>query len=149
MANPPFDSRDQFFSIVDSDASTTRDLSGYLTGIDGLPGTKELIDTSRIGDSGRSFTRSLWNGTITLEYLYSNTTSAGISVVLDNLIDMSSATTFVYGPTGGSSGATPDNRKISGKVWVRANTITGRVATAIAGRADLQVEGTVNFGTFT
>lgn len=149
MAKPPYDARDQFFSIVDSDASTTRDLSGYLTGVDGLPGTKELIDTSRIGDSGRTFTRSLWNGTITLEYLYDDSTSAGISVVLDNLIDMSSATTFAYGPTGNDTDQTPASRKISGSVWVRANTITGRVATAISGRADLQVEGVVTLGTWT
>jgi hypothetical protein len=149
MAKASYDARNQHFSIVDSDGSSTRDLSPYLTGIDGLPGTKELIDTSRIGDSGRTFTRSLWNGTAVLEYLYSNVTTSGISLVLDNLIDMSTATTFAYGPTGTSSGGTYINRKISGSCWVRSNTITGRVASAVSGRADIQIEGTVNFGTFT
>jgi len=149
MPRPPFDSRDQFFTIVDSDGSSTRNLSAQLTGIDGLPGTKELLDTSKIGDSGRTFTRSLWNGTFVLEYLYNNTETSGIAVVLDNLIDMSSATTFIYGPTGDSSGASPVNRSISGSCWIRTNTITGRVANAISGRVDGQVEGVVVLGLFT
>jgi len=149
LAKPPYDARDQIFTIVDSNGTSTRDLSKFLTGIDGLPGTKELIDTSKIGDSGRTFTRSLWNGTATLEYLYNNTETSGISIVVQNLIDMSSATTFAYGPTGSSSGASPTNRKISGKIWVRSDVITGRVASAISGRIDMQVEGTVDFGTWT
>ena len=150
MANPPYDSRDTYFAIVDSNGTSTRVLSRFLTGVDGLPGTKELIDTSKIGDSGRTFTRSLWNGTANLEYLYDQfDTSSSISVVLDNLIDMSTATTFEYGPTGNTSGLGRINRKISGKIWVRTNNITGRVGSAVSGRVDLQVEGTVNFGTFT
>lgn len=150
MAKPPFDSRDLHFSIVDSDGTSTRTLApGNLTSVDGLPGTKELIDTSKIGDSGRTFTRSLWNGTFVLEGLYDHTASTGAQIVLQNLIDMSSATTFSYGPTGSSSGASPINRKISGKCWIRTFNITGRVANAISYRADGQVEGTVDFGTFT
>jgi len=149
MARPPYDARDQIFTIVDSNGTSTRDLSKFLTGIDGLPGTKELIDTSKIGDSGRTFTRSLWNGTATLEYLYDAATTSGINIILDNLIDMSSSTPFAYGPTGSSSGASPVNRRISGNIWVRSNVITGRVASAISGRVDMQVEGVVTLGTWT
>jgi hypothetical protein len=150
MAKPPFDSRDGFFSIVGSNGTSTFTLApGNLSSVDGLPGTKELIDTSKIGDSGRTFTRSLWNGTFVLEGFYDHTASTGAQVVLEGLLDMSSATTFQYGPTGNSTGQTPPSRKISGKCWIRSQNITGRVGNTITFRAEGQVEGTVDFGTFT
>jgi len=145
MANTgPFDARDQYFSIIDSDGTSTRDLTSSLTGIDGLPGTKELIDTSKIGDSGRTFTRSLWNGVFTLEGLFESTAASGALTVMGNLIDQSTATSFVYGPNSTAAGAL----KYSGNCWVRTFTITGRVASAISYRVDGQVEGVVTIGTF-
>ena len=145
MANAgPFDARDQYFNIVDSDASSSRDLTSSLTGIDGLPGTKELIDTTVIGSSGRNFTRSLWNGTFTLEGLHDSTAVTGALRVLNNLIDMSTATTFIYGPNTTGTGSI----KYSGSCWIRSVTITGRVASAISFRADGQIEGVTTIGNF-
>ena len=59
--NPPFDAKFTFFSIVDSDYSTTRDLSAFLTGVDGLPGARELLYTLKITDSGRTLTTIVVN----------------------------------------------------------------------------------------
>lgn len=147
--NPPYDAKFQFFSIVDSDGSSTRDLSSFLTGVDGIPGQREIIDTSKVTDSGHTFTPSLFNAPFTLEGYYDNTATSGPDVVLDNILRMSTATTFEYGPTGNSSGATPINRKYSGSCWVRNYTITGRVGSAVSFRAELQSEGVIASGTFT
>lgn len=145
MANTgPFDARDQFFSIIDSDGSSTRDLASSLTGVDGLPGTKELIDTTVIGSSGRNFTRSVWNGTFTLEGLYDSTGATGALSVFNNLIELSTATTFIYGPNTTGTGSL----KYSGSCHIRSFNITGRVATAISYRVDGQVDGVVTIGTF-
>jgi len=149
--NPPFDAKFGFFSIVDSDGTTTRDLSSFLTGVDGLPGARELLDTSKITDSGRTWTPSLVNATFVLEGYYDNTTGVpnGPSVVLDNILLMSTATTFSYGPTGNTSDQTPASRQYSGSCWIKSNPITGRVASAVSFRAEGQVEGTLTIGTFT
>ena len=145
MANAgPFDARDQSFNILASNGTSTQDISAGLTGIDGLPGTKELLDTSKIGDSGRTFTRSLWNGTFVLEGVHDSTAATGAFAVLNDIIDMSTATTFYYAPTSTASGSL----KYSGACWIRSMTITGRVANAISFRADGQVEGVVEIGTF-
>lgn len=150
MANPPHDSRDQIFTILDTDGASTRDLSPFLTGVDGLPGTKELLDTTKIGDSGRTFTRSLWNGSFTLEGYFDATSSNGPGIVLGNLLASDTGPfAFQYGPTGSSSDASPLNRKISGNCWIRDYNITGRVATAISFRAAGQVDGVVTEGTWT
>ena len=71
---PPWDARFGKFVITDSDGTSTRDLSPFLTGVDGLPGSRELIDTSKISDSGRTFTPGLVNGTFVLEGNYDNKT---------------------------------------------------------------------------
>lgn len=144
-----FDSRFQFLSVVDSDGSSTRNLSSFLTNIDGLPGERELVDTSKVGDSGHTFTPSLQNAPFSVDGIYDNQSTSGPDVVLSNLRDMSTATTFVYGPSGSSTGATPPNRKISGSCWLRRYTITGRVGSAVSFRAEFQSEGVITIGTFT
>lgn len=146
--NAPYDSRDLYFSVVDSGGST-RNLSPYITAVDGLPGTRELLDTSKVGDSGHTFTPSLWNSPFRVEGWYDKTSSAGIGPVFEDLLQMSTATTFVYGPTGISSGATPPNRQVSGSMWVRNVNEPGRVGNAVSINADCQVQGKVTIGTST
>ncbi len=147
--NAPYDSRDLFFSVVDSDGSSTRDLSPFITAVDGLPGTRELLDTSKVGDSGHTFTPSLWNSAFRLEAWYDKTATSGIAVVVENLLQMDTATTFIYGPTGVSSGQTPVNRQTSGSCWIRTVNETGRVGNAVSMTIEGQVEGRVTLGTST
>lgn len=145
----PYESRPAFFSVVDSDGTTTRDLSSHLTAIDGLPGERELVDVTRLGDSGHRFVASLFMGRFDLEGLYEKTASTGPDVVLTNLLGMTTATTFVYGPTGNSSGQTPPNRRITGSCWIRTYTAPARVGAAVSFRAGGQVDGVVAYSTFT
>ena len=144
MPNPPFDARDSKFIIIDSDGSSTRDLSAFLTGVD-FPMQRELIDTSKIGDSGHTWTPSLQNNTFVLEGLYDNTATSGPDVVLTNILGMTTATTFVYAPTGTATDQIPLNRQIAGSCWIRSYNPTGRVATVISFRAEGAVEGVVTF----
>ncbi len=145
----PYESRPAYFSIVDSDGATTRDISAHLTSIDGLPGERELVDVTRFGDSGHRFVASLFNGRFSMEGLYDKTVSTGLDTIMNNLLDMTTATTFIFAPTGISCGATPVNRKVSGAVWLKTYTIPARVGTAVVFRADFQVEGKIATGTCT
>jgi hypothetical protein len=144
----PYDSRDVFFSLVGSTGST-HDLSAHLTSIDGLPGERELVDVTRLGDTGHRFIASLWNGRLTFQGLFDKTASTGADVVLTSALGNTSAQAFVYGPTGASSGASPVNRRVTGSLWIRSYVIAGSVGAAVAFSADGQVEGNVAFGTFT
>lgn len=145
----PFESRDAFFSVIDSDGTTTRNLSTYLTGIQGL-GERELVDVTRLGDSGHRFVASLYNGRFSLDGLYDKTDSVGADEVLSNLVLMtSSATTFVFGPTGTTSGASPVNRKITGLAWIRQYDVNASVGAAVTFHAEAQVDGAVTYTTFT
>jgi len=146
---PPWDARFGKFVITDNDGTTTRDLSAFLTGVDGLPGSRELIDTSKISDSGRTFTPGLVNGTFVLEGNYDQTNPTGPDRVLPDILAMSTATAFAYHPTGDDCGTSPNNRAYSGNCWIRSYTITGRVASVITFRADGQVEGIVTVGNST
>jgi len=141
--NPPYDARFQVFRIVDNDASTTRDLSKFLTGIDGIPGTRELLDTTMITSSGRTFTSSVFNGTFVLEGNYDQSASTGPDIVLNNILVMSTATSFVYAPAGTDCGQTPVSRQYQAACWIRSYTITGRVASVITFRSEGQIEGSV------
>lgn len=145
---PQFDAKTQYFAVVDSDGSSTRNLSSYLTSIEGLPGERELVDTSKIGDSGHTFTPSLQNAPFSVDGIYNNENN-GIHAVLANLRAMSTATTFAYGPSGNSTGASPASVRISGSCWLRSYVITGRVGSAVSFRAQFQSEGVVSIGTFT
>ena len=69
----PYISTPAFFSITDT-GGTVRDISAHLTGVSGLPGERELVDVTRLGDSGHRFVASLFQGTFELEGLYDNST---------------------------------------------------------------------------
>jgi len=144
----PWDARFSKFVITQSNGTTTRDLSAFLTGVDGLPGSRELIDTSKISDSGRTFTPGLVNGTFVLEGNYDNV-NPGPDRALTDILAMSTATAFAYHPTGDDCGTSPVNRAFSGNCWIRSYTITGRVASVITFRSEGQVEGIVTIGNST
>lgn len=145
--NFPTDARLGVFTIADASQTTKTLMPGNLSSVDGLPGTRELIDTSKIGDSGRTFTRSIWNGTAVLEGFYvGSTNSTGAYTVLESLLDNTTAVGWRYAPLGTDCGESPVRRNSFGDGWIRSLTITGRVANAVTFRAELQVEGVVNNG---
>lgn len=139
-----FDSQESVF-LLDDTGSTQRDLSPYITSIDGLPGPRELSEATALGDGGRKFHPSLENVVITLELMWSDDASVGPDTVLGPLRTHSSAVDFEYGPEGQTSG----DIKYSGTCWVRNYKITSRVGSLVMATAELQVNGQVTRGTFT
>ena len=139
MAN--FNSRDSFFSINDT-AGTARDLSSFITEIDGLPGERELAEITALGDSGRTWIPSLQNAVITLAGIYSDS-AQGPDSVLGALRNHSASSTFYYGPQGGADNTTG----YTGACFVRTFTNGSRVGESVTWRAELQVNGAITRST--
>lgn len=137
-----FDSTKSVFLITDTGAAE-RTLTTYITAIDGLPGPRELLDSTVLGDNGHTFHPSLENSSITIEGI-GNNDSNGPDDVFGALRTHTAATNFKYGPFGGAMG----DIQYSGDQWVRNYQLTTRVGSLVGFRAELQVEGTVTRGTF-
>lgn len=127
-----------------NDGSALRDISPYVTAIDGLPGPRELIEVTALGDTGRKWIAGLENVVITLELLWSDDASVGSDTVLGVIRDDAAARAFDYGPEGKDSG----DIKYSGTCWVRNYTIMSRVGEKVSARVELQVEGIITRGTY-
>ena len=138
-----YNSRVSVFTIDDT-GSTDRDISAYISRLEGLPGVRELNEVTALGDSGRKFIAGLENVKITLEGHYDDTATTGPDAILGPLSRHTLAVDFTYGPKGSTGGFT----KYSGAVWVEDYQITGRVGDEVTWRATLQVDGVVTRGTF-
>lgn len=122
-----------------------KDLTPYLVSIDGLPGERELIEVTALGDSGRKFIPGLENVVISLELRWSEDTTSGPDTVLGVLRTHTSAVHFHYGPEGRATG----DIKYYGTAWVRNWVVVSRTGAEVTARCDLQVEGQVTRSTFT
>ena len=138
-----FNSKDSVFNIDDT-GSTTRDISAFITNIDGIPGERELNEVTALGDGGRKYIPGLENVVITLEGIYDDTTTTGPDAILGPLRTHTTADIWDYGPKG-STGGFP---KYSGTCWVRRYEIISRVGDQVIWRAELQVDGQVTRGTY-
>ena len=98
-----FDSKTAVFAVTDTGA-TSRNLSAYITSIDGLPGARNLNEATALGDSGATFYPGLENVTISLAGHYDDTSTTGPEAVLGPLRTHTAATAFAYGPKGSTSG---------------------------------------------
>lgn len=134
-----YPAKDSTFEIDDTGA-VQRDISAYIISIDGLPGPRELIEVTALGDTGRTFIPGLENGVITLELQWSEDASVGPDTVLGALRTHTAAVDFEYGPEGNAS----TDIMYTGTCWVRNFQITSRVGTQVTARCELQVEGAVS-----
>ncbi len=131
-----FDSQLSVFKITDTGAQL-RDVSAYITSIEGLPGPREINEATPLNQSGRKFHPSLQNVPFTLEVLWSDDANVGSDTVFGPLSRHTAATAFEYYPKGGSS------PKYAGNCWVRNFTILTRVGNILTARAECQVDGVV------
>ena len=138
-----FPSKDAVFQITDTGAQS-RDISPYIVTIDGLPGPRELIEVTALGDGGRTWIPGLENVVITLELHWSEDSSVGPDTVFGPLRTHTSAVAWDYGPEGKVN---PDI-KYSGTCWVRNYTAPVRVGDQVKARVELQVEGQVSRGAY-
>ena len=138
-----FDSAVSVFLINDTGA-TERNLSTYITSIDGLPGARDGLDSTTLGATGHTYHPSLQNGRFTIELVWDDTATTGPDAVLGPLRTHTAAVTFKYGPKG-STGGFP---RYTGSVLVTDYTITSRIGSLVLARAEFVVSGAVTRDTF-
>lgn len=138
-----FDSQVSKF-LINNLADAEQDISPYITGIDGLPGPRELNEATTLNQAGAKWHPTLERVTITLDLLYSVDTLVGTDTVLGPLRTHTAARAFKYGPHGSGGGAI----KYSGVAWVRNYVIVTRVGSILTARCELNVDGVVGRGTF-
>ena len=122
-----------------------RDLSEFITEVSGLPGERETLDTTTVGDAGREHDPSLENGIIRLAGFWDDTATRGPDTVLGYLLTHTSNVYFSYGP----SGKTTTKIAYEGYCWVRRYEITTRVGEMVGWTAELEVNGQVTKTTYT
>ena len=132
-----FDSRLSTFTIVDTIAEI-RDISPYITKVDGLPGPRRLHNVTALGDTGDKFAPGLYGATITLELMWSTDALVGPDTIFRLLRDHTAATAFSYKPI---AAAGPN---YSGNCWVEDYTIHTVVNTLVMATVVLKVDGAVN-----
>ncbi len=137
-----FFSKDSVFQI--NDGSSLRDVSAFVTSIEGLPGASELLEVTTLGDSGRKYNRGLENVTFAVEFLWSDDASTGSHTVLELVRALTAATAFDFGPEGSTGG----DEKISGTCFLSNWSIPSRVGDMVRTRAEFQVDGVITIGTY-
>ena len=156
-----FNSRQSVFAVQDTVGSGSlpnRDISTYLSSVDGLPGEVERPETTALGDRGRRHHRGLENVTITIEGFFDDADD-GIDEILAGLRGDDAERPFKFAPNGlGPGGSAPDilpfanatyrssaNGLIvySGRFKLRNYMITSRVGETVTFRAELLVQGVV------
>lgn len=133
-----FDSSVSKFKITDTGA-TLRDISAYITDIDGLPGLRDLNDATTLNQGGTMWQPTIEKVVITLGLLYSRDALVGPDTVLGPLRTYTAAVAFEYWPEGDGASKV----KYTGNVWVRNYTIQSKVAAIIAAKCELPVNGQV------
>ena len=138
-----FNSKVSTFDIQDV-GGQVRDMSTFLTSIDGLPGEVERPETTALGDDGRRHILGLENVTVTLEGFYDDTVTSGPDETFGGLRSDDVDRPFQYGPKGSTSGFV----RYYGDAKVRNYVITSRVGENVTFRSELLVQGVVTRGTF-
>jgi len=129
-----FNSRVSVFKF-DTTGDSLTDVSAYLTEISGLPGERELIESTTIGDAGREREPNLENGMIRLAGFYDDTATTGPDEIFGTQLTHTSAMNFEYYPDA--------TQKYSGTAWVRRYEITTRVGEMVGFTVELEVNGQV------
>lgn len=136
-----FDSRSSYFSINDG---SERDLTAYITDIEGLPGVAGLHDVTVLGDTGTKDADGMDNTTFTIRGLYDDTATTGPEAVIGALWSSRANATFRYGPKGSTGGFL----KYSGSIKVAEFNLPVRVGNMVLFEARLKMQGRVARGTF-
>ena len=136
-------SKDIDFQLDDA-GGTLRLLTG-ITEISGLPGPKDHIEATAIGDNGWEHVESLERGEFSITGWYDTTATTGTKVVLSGIRAATAwEESFQYGPAGTTSG----DEKISGECVMINLEYNTRLSQVVGVRATFRVAGTITFGTY-
>lgn len=118
-------------------------LSQYIDNVGNEMG-RALSEVTAFGDEGVRNIPGLQNSTFSVSGHYDSTETTGPHAVLSAALTSNSVSTLSFGPGGNSTG----DVEVSADVWVNTYSITSAVAEKVSFEAELQVDGTVSFGTF-
>ena len=136
-------SKDSYIAI-DNTSGSPQVITPNVTSVDGLPGERELVEITALGDAARAYFPGLTNSTITIEGYWDDTSNTGTDTVLGPLYNHTAALSMQCGPEGGDSG----DIKYSLECFCRSYTITSRMGEIVTFRAEFQSNGAVTRGTF-
>ena len=131
-------SKDTFLQIEDA-GGALRIVTPNVTSVDGLPGERELVEITALGDSARSYAPGLTNTTFTVEGYWDETANTGTDTVLGVLYNHTAALSVVYGPEGNDTGDVQYNVEC----FCRSYTITSRMGEIVTFRAEFQSNAAV------
>ena len=131
------------FKLADT-GGTVRNLTAYLTAIEGLPGDRDLSDVTALGDEGEGFIPGMEISTFSLEGTFDPAATTGPDAVLGPLLDHGAVVAFQYGPRGAAVGAV----RYTGNCWLYRYTLGVRTGGVVPFVADFLVNGTVTRDTW-
>ena len=127
-----------------NDGTALRDISPYITSIDGLPGAKQLREVTALGATGTAWKQAIENIVITLELMWSDDATVGPDTVFRLVRALTAYTAWDYGP----EGKVAPSQKYYGSCWLLDYTIQSRVGDIVRAKVQLQVEGALSIGAY-
>lgn len=138
-------SKDIDFQLDDASSGSLQTLTG-LTEVAGLPGPKDHVEATAIGDDGWQHVESLERGEFTLTGWYDTTSDDGLQVVFSGIRAKANYEgSFVFGPEGSAS----SKEKITGECVMVDLEYSTRLGEIVGARGTFRVAGTIGFGTYT
>ena len=132
-----YESRISTFEVDDS-GDTLRDLTPYVISVD-FPIDVELIDTTVLGDVGRTSIPGLENTIFTVEFQWSEDALVGPDTVIAPLKRQATTSSFEYGPEGNVTG----DIMYTGECRLQQWRPGSRVGEQVKGTATFRVSGAV------
>ena len=138
-----FDSSISRFHIDDT-TGTSHDLSSSITDIDGIPGSRSLIDITSLTDDEPVYVVGVDPNpaptTVTLKGIFDDETDAVLGALFTE--DHPSPVEFSYAP----AGTTPGSVKYSGQCWVERYEVSSTAGDRVGYTATLRIEGRIARG---
>ena len=134
-----FDSTISRFHIDDT-AGVSHDLSTSITEIEGIPGSRSMIEVTSLSDDGYTYVGGAPHSTIRLAGIFDD----GSDAVLVALLSHSSAVEFSYAPVG----ASPGDVKYSGRCWLEMYEVSSSAGDRVGFTATLRVDGSIVRGIY-
>ena len=135
-----FDSSISRFHMADT-TGTSHDLSASITEIDGLPGSRPLIDVTSLTDDGPVYIAGADSRpaptAVKLTGIFDDDTDAVLGALLTE--DHTSPVEFSYAPAGTSPGSV----KYSGLCWAERYEVSPTAGDRVGYNATLRVEGSI------
>lgn len=126
-------------------ARILRDISQYVTEISGLPGERELVEATTLGDAGHEKEPSLENGRFRLSGFFDDA-AGGADVVLGLVRTHTVTVPFDYAPKGLAIVTYPH---YWGYCWIRDYNASSPIGGLVLFGADAEVDGVISRGDYT